>query len=193
MAAVTICRDFGALENKIHHCFHFFPFYLSWSDGIRCHDLSFWMLRFKPAFHSSLSLSSTGSLVPLHFLPLEWYHLYIWEISISPSTLDSSLWFTQPSISHDALWGEVRWSRSVMSDSLQPVDYSPPTSSVHGILQARILELVAISFPRGSSRPRDLMQDYNGRRQREGSRDQVMEPALTSIPLIILCRNRKRP
>ena len=27
-----------------------------------------------------------------------------------------------------------------------PVDYSPPDSSIHGILQARVLELVAISF-----------------------------------------------
>ena len=33
-----------------------------------------------------------------------------------------------------------------MSDSLRPVDCSPPSSSVHGILQARILEWVAISF-----------------------------------------------
>ena len=36
-----------------------------------------------------------------------------------------------------------------------PMDYSLPGSSVHGILQARILEWVAISFSRGSSRPRD--------------------------------------
>ena len=36
-----------------------------------------------------------------------------------------------------------------------PVDCSPPGSSVHGILQARILEWVAISFSRGSSQPRD--------------------------------------
>ena len=35
-----------------------------------------------------------------------------------------------------------------------PMDYSPPGSSVHGILQARILEWVAISFSRGSSEPR---------------------------------------
>ena len=28
MAAVTVCSDFGAQENKICHCFHFFPFYL---------------------------------------------------------------------------------------------------------------------------------------------------------------------
>ena len=34
-----------------------------------------------------------------------------------------------------------------------PMDSSPPGSSVHGILQARILEWVAISFSRGSSLP----------------------------------------
>ena len=45
-----------------------------------------------------------------------------------------------------------------MSDSLRPVDCSPPSSSVHGILQARILEWVAISFSRGSSQPRDRTQ-----------------------------------
>ena len=45
-----------------------------------------------------------------------------------------------------------------MSDSLLPVDCSPPGSSIHGILQARILEWVAISFSRGSSRPRDRTQ-----------------------------------
>ena len=36
-----------------------------------------------------------------------------------------------------------------------PMDCSPPGSSVHGILQARVLEWAAISFSRGSSRPRD--------------------------------------
>ena len=39
-----------------------------------------------------------------------------------------------------------------------PVDRSPPGSSVHGILQARILEWVAIPFSRGSFRPRDQTQ-----------------------------------
>ena len=33
-----------------------------------------------------------------------------------------------------------------MSDSCDPMDCSPPDSSVHGISQARILEWVAISF-----------------------------------------------
>ena len=36
-----------------------------------------------------------------------------------------------------------------------PMDCSLPGSSVHGILQARILEWVAVSFSRGSSGPRD--------------------------------------
>ena len=35
------------------------------------------------------------------------------------------------------------------------MDYSPPGSSVYGILQAKILEWVAIPFSRGSSQLRD--------------------------------------
>ena len=37
-----------------------------------------------------------------------------------------------------------------------PMDCSPLGSSVHGILQARILECVATSFSRGSCQPRDV-------------------------------------
>ena len=37
-------------------------------------------------------------------------------------------------------------SCSVVSDTLHPMDCSLPDSSIHGILQARILEWVAISF-----------------------------------------------
>ena len=37
-----------------------------------------------------------------------------------------------------------------------PMNCSPPDSSVRGILQARILEWVAIPFSRVSSQPRDL-------------------------------------
>ena len=57
---------------------NFFPIYLPWSDGTGCHDLRYfecWIL--SPLFHSPPSLSSRGSLVLLHFLPLEWYHLHI--------------------------------------------------------------------------------------------------------------------
>ena len=42
-----------------------------------------------------------------------------------------------------------------------PMDCCPPGSSVHGILQARILECVAISFSRGSSWPRAHMKCHH--------------------------------
>ena len=49
--------------------------------------------------------------------------------------------------------GPVAQSCLTLCDS---VDCGPPGSSAHGILQARILVWVAMSFSRGSSRPRDL-------------------------------------
>ena len=39
-----------------------------------------------------------------------------------------------------------------------PKDCSPPGSPGHGILQARLLEWIAIPFSREASRPRDLIQ-----------------------------------
>ena len=58
------------------------------------------------------------------------------------------------------LWpGKENESESEVAQSCltlcDPMDCSPPGSSVHGILQARILEWGAISFSRGSSQPRD--------------------------------------
>ena len=40
----------------------------------------------------------------------------------------------------------------------EPMDCSLPGSSLHGILQARTLEWVAMPFSRGSSQPRDQTQ-----------------------------------
>ena len=53
----------------------------------------------------------------------------------------------------DDFWSQV--SRSVVSDSMRPMDCSLSGSSVHGIFQAIVMELAAISFSRGSSRPRN--------------------------------------
>ena len=39
-----------------------------------------------------------------------------------------------------------------------PMDYGLPGSSVHGILQARILEWAAVPFSKGCSQPRDRTQ-----------------------------------
>ena len=56
---------------------------------------------------------------------------------------------------------EPMLSHSVLSDPLQhPLNCIPSGSSVHGILQARILELVTIPFSRGSSQPRDQTQVF---------------------------------
>ena len=38
MAAVAICSDFGAPQNKVCHCFYCFRIYLPWSDETRYHD-----------------------------------------------------------------------------------------------------------------------------------------------------------
>ena len=64
-------------------------------------------------------------------------HPQIWNIHL----IGASIPFLEPqqAVSMAGLW----W------------DCSLSGSSVHGILQARILEWVAISFSRGSSRPRD--------------------------------------
>ena len=53
MTAGTIHTNFGASQNKTHHCFHFFPFCLPSSDGTACHDLSCML-----SFNSTFSLSS---------------------------------------------------------------------------------------------------------------------------------------
>ena len=87
-----------------------------------------------------------------------------WLMCLSLSPLLEGRWLLFYSASLVAvsyfLWIHtlVTWhvpSRSVTSDSRDPMNYSLPGSSVHGILQARILEWAAISSPRGSSPPRD--------------------------------------
>ena len=50
-------------------------------------------------------------------------------------------------------WSEVAQSCQTLCD---PTDCSPPGSSIHVILQAKILEWVDISFSRGSSWPRSF-------------------------------------
>ena len=63
---------------------------------------------------------------------------------------------------HVGIWLLVVW---MPAQSLQscltlchPRDCNPPGSSVHGILQARVLECIAIPFLRGSSQPRSPSQ-----------------------------------
>ena len=87
-------------------------------------------------------------------------------VDISPSiiSLHSTLWssemFGDISSSMSHTYG--KYSSSEVAQSCltlcDPMDCSPPGSLVHGIFQAWILEWVAISFSRGSSRPWDWIQ-----------------------------------
>ena len=63
---VTICSDFGTQENKICHCFHFFPICLPWRDVTDALILVFWMLSFKPVF----SLSSFTLIKGLYYISM---------------------------------------------------------------------------------------------------------------------------
>ena len=62
---------------------------------------------------------------------------------------------TTPFISFHSRQGEVAQPCPTLCD---PMDYNLLGFSVHGILQARILEWIAISFSTGSSRPMDQTQ-----------------------------------
>ena len=55
---------------------------------------------------------------------------------------------------------QPKWSEDAQSclTLCDPMDCSPPGSSIHRIFQARVLYWVAISFSRGSSRPRDWIR-----------------------------------
>ena len=52
------------------------------------------------------------------------------------------------------MWSEVKVTQSCLT-LCNPMDYNLPGSSIHGILQARILKEVAIPFSRGSFQHRD--------------------------------------
>ena len=79
---------------------HLFPMkwwdQMPWSEFSECWALS-------QLFHSPLSLSSRGFLVPLHFLPQGWCHLHIWGYWYFSRKSWFQLCFFQPSVSHDVL------------------------------------------------------------------------------------------
>ena len=71
----------------------------------------------------------------------------------------------KPACGTAKIWTQPRSGACVSAKWLQffltlcdPMDCSPPGVSVHGILQARILEWVAMPSSRGSSQPRDQTQ-----------------------------------
>ena len=58
-----------------------------------------------------------------------------------------------------------------MRGHCDPMDCSLPGSSIHGIFQARVLEWVAFPFSRGSSQPKDRIED--GKKRISGSHSRL--------------------
>ena len=86
---------------------------------------------------------------------------YFWGVPKSLQMVTAAMKLKDACSLEEKLWPTWwRFSRSVVSDSCDPMDCSLPGSSGHGIFQARILEWVAISFSRGSSQPRDCIQVF---------------------------------
>ena len=70
-------QRFWAQAEELCHCFRLFPSICRESGGW-CHGLGFFYLVLSQLFHSPPSPASRGSLVPLCFLSLEWFHPHIW-------------------------------------------------------------------------------------------------------------------
>ena len=95
MAEVTICSDFGVPKNKVWHCFHCFPIYFPWSDGTRCHGLSFLNVELKPTFSLSSftfikRLFSSSSLSAMRVVSSAYLKLLIFLPAILISACASS-------------------------------------------------------------------------------------------------------
>ena len=101
-----------------------------------------------------------------------WWELSFWQLSccvlswLKEREKESRKIFLHDGFSYEdtnpIMWAPPSWpkQKKVLVAQLcpilwDPMDCSQPHSSVHGILQARILEWFAIPFSRGSSRPRD--------------------------------------
>ena len=80
------------------------------------------------------------------------------ELAVGIRSASGLMWTAPSNFVINARY-EIDESESEVAQSCptlwDPMDCSLPGSSLHGILQARVFEWVAISFSRGSSRPRD--------------------------------------
>ena len=110
----------------------------------------------KVGSHSLLQgIFLTQALNPglLHY---KWIFYHLSHKGTLISTINGEQWTIDTCKNSGESWNKYYGGGgAVMSDSLDAIDYNPPGSSVHGLLQARILEWVATSSSRRSSQPRD--------------------------------------
>ena len=129
MAAVTICRDFGAQKIKSTT--------VSTVSPSICHEVD---LQYCANFCCTTKWFSYTYIFLIFFSIIVYYRI----LNIVPH-----------STCFNMLVSLVAQSCPTLCN---PMDCSPPGPSVHGILQARILERVAIPSSKGSSLPRDQTQ-----------------------------------
>ena len=105
-----------------------------------------WLLHYRHPHWLYIRISFSPHLISTHTL------LFLFIISSSITILRIMWWCALMALIWISL---ITVLVSHMSDSLQPHLCSPPGSSVHEILQARMLEWVAIPFSKGFYWPRD--------------------------------------
>ena len=93
--------------------------------------------------NAPLTLKTSFHLILLKLTKWSFLVCCEWLLRVYKKGLRTNLW---------TVWSEAAQSCPILCD---PMDYSLPGSSIHGIFQARILEWDAISFSRRSSQPRD--------------------------------------
>ena len=91
MAIVTICSDFGAQRNKVSHCFHCFPIYLTWSNGTRSHNLSFLNVELLANFFTFIKRLFSSSLSVARMVSSAYLRLLFLPAILIPACASSSL------------------------------------------------------------------------------------------------------
>ena len=80
--------------------------------------------------------------------------------SVSPTLICTTCLLTWYETCSYQKWSEVKWSEVKVAQSCLTL-CNPIDCTVHGILQVRMLEWVAVLFSTGSSQPRDRTQVYH--------------------------------
>ena len=128
------------------------------NQDIQLHPGGSWWSKRNLCLKTTLLQKSRHHYQPVWFVEMDglWQIFYPFSYEVCSFGYKAA-WVMRWFFSNKTTFKMILWSSSCPT-VYNPRDCSPPGSSVHGILQARILECVALSFSRGSSPPRDWTQ-----------------------------------